>query len=373
MSMTTLPASIGRYRTELLLGQGCVARTILAVDPLVGRQVVVKAIRTDLTLEADERALLVDQVRQRVRTAASFSHPAAVVLHDIGEDENVGSFFVFEFVKGPTLREALHAGRLSRAEVGRLARVLGSALSEAHAAGVVHGNIKPDNVLLTASGPKLVDFGFGPPAQLRGISINPYCSPDLLVAGHVGPAADQFSLAATLYEALTARPAVSGDAEALAATIRSGKYPLPTSVQPELRVYPHIDTIFDRAFAKEARRRFLSCEAFGTALAGVLETPHMSTPAPISQASIVPKATRRWQNAAGGVSVVVILALVVLGRQPRVQGVSLKSVSMAFAAAIGPAHPARHARPNKGLESISPAEPSSAVGEAPPVPATDGD
>ena len=338
-----LPPRIGRYDVERLLGQGGMGRVLLARDTVLGREVALKVLRDDLGLTPELKAQLVDRMRQEARAAAALSHPAMVTLHDMGEDEAVGLYLVFERIVGPTLRERLHErGPLPPAEVALLARGLGSALTHAHAAGVVHRDVKPENVMLSPVGPKLTDFGIArlPDSTLTRASTvlgtPAYSAPEALASGAFGARSDQFSLAATLYEALTGKRAFPGDDVLVVATrVATGKQPAPTAVLPSLRAFPHVDAIFARALGKDAKKRFASCEVFGSALAAELEganTAYMMTPVPRS--SIVTRATRRWQNMAALAALLVIVALIVVGRfrEPEADGVSLKSVASAFAA-----------------------------------------
>jgi serine/threonine-protein kinase len=361
-----LPTRVGRYEVELMLGQGGLGRTLLARDPVIGRQVALRVVRDDLGLSAERQALVAEQLRQRGRAVAAFAHPAMAILFDAGDDEAAGTYLVFELLQGSTLRETIQRGPLARREVAKLARTLGPALAAVHSAGLVHGNVKPDNVAWTAAGPKLTGAGFGPPSGIAPALADPlvYCAPEALDGRPQGAAADQFSLAATLYEALTGRPPfgpfAASDARAAAEAVARAKHPAPTAVLPELRACPHIDTIFDRALAKEPHRRFPACDAFSSALAGSLETEavRFETPLPHSQASIVPRATRRWQNAAAGAAVAVIFGLVLLGREPRGAGVSLKSVAGAFAMTLAASsHGASRPRPtppvSPGAASLS--------------------
>jgi serine/threonine-protein kinase len=166
-----------------------------------------------------------------------------------------------------------------------------------------------------------------------------YSAPEVLASGAFSAFSDQFSLAATLFEALTGlRAFPGGDAASVAARVATGKQAAPTTLLSTLRAYPHIDPIFDRALAKEARNRFGSCEAFTSVLAGELEGSNatfLATPMPRS--SIVPRATRRWQNSAALVAFAVIVLLAVVGRYQRssdATGVSLKSVASEFAVSV---------------------------------------
>ncbi|HZU82595.1 MAG TPA: serine/threonine-protein kinase [Polyangiaceae bacterium] len=341
---------IGRYEVELLLGEGGVGRVYLARDPVVGRQVAIKTLRDDLGLAADERPALEERVAEQARTAATLSHPAMVSLFDMGHDERAGLFLVEELVRGPTLRERLHEGPLPAAEVAHMARTLGAVLTHAHAAGLVHRGVRPENVMLAPTGLKLADFGV---SQLEPRA-PAYCAPEVVAAsgpwpvatdagapapatpdggssppartsrrapaaaptrGHT-PQSDQFSLAATLYEALTGRRAFPGDdSRAVSTKVALAKVDAPRKVQPALRGFLRLDQVFAQALAKDPKRRFPSCEAFGAALAAELEGPRvtfLATPGPAR--SSLARATRRWQNILAAVAVVVIVTLVLAGR-----------------------------------------------------------
>jgi serine/threonine-protein kinase len=378
-----LPARIGRYDVELLLGQGGMGRVLLARDTVLGRAVALKILRDDLGLTPELKTQLVDRMRQEARAAATLSHPGMVTLHDMGEDDSVGLYLVFERIAGLSLRERLaEGGPLATPEVARLARTLGSALTHAHAAGVVHRDVKPENVMLSAVGPKLTDFGIArmPDSTLTRattvLGTPAYSAPEALASGTFGPESDQFSLAATLYEALTGQRAFAGDdALAVATRVATAKHAAPTAVLPALSGFAHVDVIFDRALAKDEKKRFASCEAFGNALAAELEganAGYQSTPVP--RWSIATRRTRKLQNAAILAGLLVIAALVVIGRFRTDQddGVSLRSVASAFAASATMTHPSaaaatHHARP-PGPASSAPAMPGPSSSSA--IPAT---
>jgi len=307
----TLPARIGRYEVELLLGEGGWGRVFLARDPMLRRQVAIKVLRDDLGPPRERGKALAERVREEARAAATLSHPGLVALHDMGDDEQVGLYLVFELVRGPTLRERLHEGPLGAEEVGRIAVALAAALSHAHAAGLVHRTVKPENVMIAPTGPKLTDFGLGvqdsrPPA---------YVAPEVLASAGSGALSDEFALAATMYEALTGRRAFPGeDSGAVAALVETGKHAPPRSVHPALRGYLGLDAVFARAFSPLPSKRFPSCEAFAAGLAGALQGPRitfLATPGPVR--SSIAQATRRWQNQIALAAAAVILTLVVLG------------------------------------------------------------
>jgi eukaryotic-like serine/threonine-protein kinase len=381
-----LPSRIGRYEVEHLLGQGGMGRVFLARDTVLGREVALKILRDDLGLTPELKMQLVDRMRQEARTAATLSHPVLVTLHDMGQDERVGLYLVFERILGPTLREKIEQhGPLAPTEVAELSRALGAALTHAHTRGVVHRDVKPENVMLSPTGPKLTDFGIArlPDSTLTNagtvLGTPAYSAPEALATGTFGAASDQFSLAATVYEALTGKRAFRGDdALSVATRVATGKQPAPTTVLPALRGFPHVDVIFDRALAKDPRNRFGSCEVFGHTLAAELEganAAYLMTPVPRS--SMAMRATRRWQNMAVLTALTVIAGLVVAGRsrRPDEDGVSLRAVASAFAASSatarapapsGPGAASHHVRNSPGTSPSAPAPPQPAAPAAAP-------
>jgi serine/threonine protein kinase len=332
---------IGRYEVALAVAEGPLGKVLLARDPILGRQVAIKVLRADAPLSADARARLVARVRESAGALAALSHPGFAALHDMGDDETGTPYLVFEHVKGPSLRERLATGPLAPAEVAVMGRALGSALTYAHGSDFVHGDVKAENVMLSPTGARLTEPGLA----------------SLVREQPVSPFDDQLGLAGLLYEALTGKSPF----------VDEPRRP-PSAVTPNLRSFPHIDTIFDRALAKDPRKRFSSCDVLGNVLATELEGVGTGPLPPASVSSIVPRATRRWQNAAAGGAVLVICALVLLGREERHargEGASLRIVSNAFFAAIGaarggPTPSAHHPRPAPGASTAPPSsgEPS---------------
>lgn len=337
-AVSAVPEHVGRYEVVLQLGQGAAGRVLLARDPVLGRQVAVKILRDDLSLDAAAASLCARKLKEGARTAAAMHHPGVVVVHDMGDDPRVGPFVVFELMSGGSLRERFGVGRLSRNEVVQLARSIGSTLAQAHASGVIHGNLKPENVLLSAAGPKLTDFGAPILPAIQGpLPAVGAIAPEVAAGGAGTAESDQFSLASILYEAATgASPFPGEDAGRVADGDNARPRGPATSVAPDLRSCPGIDAVFDRALSKIPQARFASCDAFAGALVASLETVPSPILTPTSLSSIVPKISRRWQNAAAVVAVGIIFALVLLGRQPRSDGVSLRSVAAAFAQSLGP-------------------------------------
>jgi eukaryotic-like serine/threonine-protein kinase len=269
-----LPETIGRYEVRRLIGEGSMGRVLLAHDPVLDRDVAVKHLRHDLKIPRDVRDGLLTRMRHEARAAARVAHPNLVVLHDMGEDAAIGLYLVFEYIEGPTLKQRIAEGRLPAAEVARLARDLGAGLTVAHDAGILHRDVKPENVILAKTGAKIADFGIAriPDSTLThqgGLMGTPaYSAPETFRAGKFSPESDQFSLAATLYEALSGQRAFPGDdAVSVAARIA---HESPDTFAEAIGLPAAVDAVFARALARKAEERFASCTALGAALSDAI-------------------------------------------------------------------------------------------------------
>ena len=371
------PRTIGRYEVERLLGQGGMGRVWLARDTILGRRVAIKVLRDDLALPPSVRDELVTRMRHEAQAAAAVSHPNIVTLHDMGEDDVVGLFLVFEYVPGPradgpeSLRDRLRDGPLPLGDVAKLARELGSALTFAHAAGVVHRDIKPENILFSRTGSKIADFGIARIPESTITRVNTvlgtpaYTSPEALSKGDFGAASDQFAFAATLYEAATGIRAFGGE-DAIATAGKVSSEP-PPPLEVGLASPPVVRTLgaaLLKGVAKDVDGRFASCVDLGEAVARAIERPNdveggpdttgapsdrlellertplssrvtlerakrltsdrpspMLTPYGASRTEtprpsiIIRKQTHRWQNLIAATALVVIVILVVLGKK----------------------------------------------------------
>jgi serine/threonine-protein kinase len=270
-----MPALIGRYEIVRLLGRGAMGRVLLALDPVLDRSVAVKLLRDDLVIPEELQNTLIDRMRQEARASARITHPNIVALFDMGEDPELGLYLVFEYAEGVTLKDRLLRGPLGATAAATLARELGDALSTAHTKGVLHRDIKPENVILTNTGSKIADFGIArvPNSTLTrngGLLGTPaYSAPECIVHGTFSAASDQFSLAATLYEAISQRRAFPGeDAVSVASRITTDEAP---PIARACGLSPHVDEVLDRALSKDPSRRYESAREFGRALAEALE------------------------------------------------------------------------------------------------------
>ena len=315
--VSPLPLEIGRYQIVRLHGQGAMGRVLLAHDPVLDRDVAVKLLRDDLTIPDDQRQALLDRMRQEARAAARVSHPNIVALHDMGEDPSLGLYLVFEYLSGSTLKERLERGPLGPAAAARLSTELGAALTTAHEAGVLHRDIKPENIILAPSGGKIADFGIArvPDSTLTlgGVLLGTpaYSAPEALSGGQFSAKSDQFSLAATLYEAISGRRAFPGeDAVAVASKIATDDPPPVSSIAG---VDPPVDAVLARALSRDPRTRFDSCAEFGAALADALKmSPRASMqtlPDELHREAQDATGVRVARAATGGIAIGAMLAI----------------------------------------------------------------
>jgi serine/threonine-protein kinase len=186
----------GRYRLEELLGSGGMSVVWLARDEVLHRAVAVKVLHL-----RDGTAR--DRIRGEARAAAALSHPNLAQVHDFGDDGF--PFLVMELVAGRTLQQHLDERELPPQEAFRICAGVAAGLAAAHAASLVHQDVKPANIMVTATGAKLVDFGLAAPAgpqPLEDILGTPaYLAPERL-SGHVVPPSDVYALGVLLYRLL---------------------------------------------------------------------------------------------------------------------------------------------------------------------------
>lgn len=313
----TLPSRIGRYRVERLLGRGAMGRVLLARDPVLDRDVAVKLLRDDLGLLPEQQESLLDRMRHEAKACARVTHPNIVGLFDMGEDPGLGLYLVFEYVEGTNLKDRLAQGPLPPTLTARVAKEIGSALSTAHVNGVLHRDVKPENIILTQHGSKIADFGIArvPNSTLTkngGLLGTPaYSAPECIVDGEFSAASDQFSLAATLYEALSRKRAFPGeDAVAVATRITSEE---PPGIADACGLDRHVDDVLARALSKDPARRFPTAGEFGDALAEALGGTRASLPTlPDERHRRQPQPSSGTRNAIGGGAVGVLLGVAVM-------------------------------------------------------------
>jgi serine/threonine-protein kinase len=209
--MTTPQQVAGRYRLSRRLGAGGMSTVFLATDEVLERPVAVKLLAEHLAEDED----FVARFRREALAAARLQHPNIVQVFDSGQDpESDRHFIVMEYVDGPSCAEVLRDRRtMDLDETVRIARDACHGLEYAHRAGVVHRDVKPGNLLLTADGIlKLADFGIAKAAEQTRITqvgsvlgTAAYLSPEQAAGHEAGPASDLYSLGVCAYQFLTGR------------------------------------------------------------------------------------------------------------------------------------------------------------------------
>jgi eukaryotic-like serine/threonine-protein kinase len=254
----------GRYELEELLGQGGMARVYRALDHDLGRHVAVKILEPHLRDDPDAVA----RFRDEARRVAGLVHPNLVTVIDRGATDDV-EFMVLELVPGETLKALLRRrGTLLPAEAVAIARDIAAGLGAAHERGVVHRDVKPQNVLLHTSGvAKITDFGVAgdgrPEARLFGTC--DYLAPEQVRGERVDSRADIYALGAVLYELLAGSVVFPGSSFEEVARRHA------TEVAPDVRarrpaVSSELAEVVACALAKEPARRFPTMAALIAAL-----------------------------------------------------------------------------------------------------------
>jgi serine/threonine-protein kinase len=265
-----------RYRIERELGQGGMATVYLAHDLKHDRQVAIKVLRPELAAMIGSERFL-----QEIRVTARLRHPHILPLYDSGAVDNV-LYYVSPLVEGGSLKARLERdGKLPTTEAVRIARDVADALDFAHQHGVIHRDIKPDNILLEAGHAVIADFGIARAVSAAGadrmtqagvsVGTPTYMSPEQASGElEIDGRADIYGLGVVLYEMLSGKPPFSGQTlqALMAAVLTREATPLPES--PD--VPPELSKAVSKAMAKKPSDRFASAREFSQAL-GVHEEP----------------------------------------------------------------------------------------------------
>ncbi|MCS6940800.1 MAG: serine/threonine-protein kinase [Roseiflexaceae bacterium] len=273
------PATIGRYRVLGEIGRGGMAVVYRAYDPEADREVAIKVLPRELLHDPTFRA----RFHREVEAIAALEHPAIVPLYDSGEDAGQ-PFMVMRLMTGGSLADRLKRGPLPLAQAARIISHLAPALDAAHAAGLIHRDIKPDNVLFDHTDqPYLADFGVVSVMQTAtiltrsGVIGTPeYMAPELTRPGGLSPLVDVYALGAMLFEMLAGRPPYRADTP-IGALIAHVTEPIPDvrALQPSLPA--DIQRVLERALAKDPRERYRSAGALAADLTAVAANKSLPT------------------------------------------------------------------------------------------------
>src|SRR5436189_421190 len=279
----------GRYELEELVGSGGMSNVFRAHDRLLERTVALKILHEQYTRDED----YVERFRREARAVAQLTHPNIVTVIDRGEQDG-RQFIVFEYVHGMNLKELVEQeGPLPPGEVIELALQIARGLAFAHEQGLVHRDVKPQNVLLDADGrAKVTDFGIARALDVDGMTItgtimgtSNYIAPEQARGQPVDEQTDVYSLGCVLYELLAGDVPFDGD-NFVAVAMRHVNDPVPSVRDTRPDVPPRLDWAIQEAMAKDPGDRFDSMADF----AAELEACHAELDGAEGATMIVPRA-----------------------------------------------------------------------------------
>lgn len=357
----------GKYTLIGRVGRGGMGEVWIARNEATGADVAIKTLRPDRRTidDAEER------FRHEARVAARLRHRHVCHVYDLAE-EGQTLLLVMERLHGDTLKQKLNSGPISPSEMVEIALPILEALGAAHEASIVHRDVTPGNIFLAEEQskivPKLIDFGVAKAQDAivttktgHALGTPQYMSPEQIRSGKVDGRSDLFSLAVTMYEAITGanpfkRNAASGSLAAV----------LETEIDPDPRIPPRLWIVLSRALSKQAYERYENAAEMARALREAMsEVPAVSEPPPRSSAApavIESKPIAKPRNlvpfALAGVGVlagIIAIAFVVLHHeQPKVE---------VTAAPVAPPKETSNATPPPAIESAPP--PPAATSAAP--------
>ncbi len=253
-----------RYRILRALGDGGMGTVYEAEHVDIERRVALKILRPEYT----RTRAIAEQFRQEARAASKVGSEHIVQVYDFAELPGRFVMFTMELVDGPTLRHELRAGPMSASRAIGLLRQICKGLDAAHKAGVVHRDVKPENIVIErrrgrADAVKLLDFGI---AAMLGEDLRPmsagtphYLAPELVAGAKFDQRADIYAVGCTAYEMLTGQPPFAGDStdldEVLGSHLSDTAEP-PSKLRPELGIPPALDRVILRCLAKLPSNRF---------------------------------------------------------------------------------------------------------------------
>lgn len=258
--MNSDPVAIGRYEVQGVLGRGAMGVVYLAMDPLLKRLVAIKTLRD---AGEEDVAITMERFHREAEISARLNHPNIITVFDVGSDPKAGPFMAMEYIEGASLAAMLQK-KLSPDTGMRLLIQGMSALMAAEQAGIIHRDVKSENMLVSKEGRlKLMDFGIARRDESRltqaGMVFGTpsYTAPELLVGGEPSPSTDRYAFAVTAFEVFT------GKLPFLGSSVASTLYKVvhePPQIPEEMN--PRMATVFQKALHKEPAERYPDLPSF---------------------------------------------------------------------------------------------------------------
>ena len=252
-----------RYEVVQHIGQGGMADVFLAIDTILNRHVAIKILRSDQSTDA----ISILRFEREAQAATTLAHPNIVEIYDVGEYKN-HHYIVMEYVAGKTLKKVIRdRAPLLKLEAVDTMKQLTSAVAEAHKRGIIHRDIKPQNVIVKSDGSlKILDFGIATAkgsAQLTQAnnvmgSVH-YLAPELAKGEPASPQSDIYALGIVFYEMLTGDVPFKAD-QAVQIALQHMREPMPSVRKANPNVPQSVENIIIRATAKNPRLRYQSCD-----------------------------------------------------------------------------------------------------------------
>lgn len=252
-----------RYEVVQHIGQGGMADVFLAIDTILNRHVAIKILRSDQSTDA----ISILRFEREAQAATTLAHPNIVEIYDVGEYKN-HHYIVMEYVAGKTLKKVIRdRAPLLNLEAVDTMKQLTSAVAEAHKRGIIHRDIKPQNVIVKSDGSlKILDFGIATAkgsAQLTQAnnvmgSVH-YLAPELAKGEPASPQSDIYALGIVFYEMLTGDVPFKAD-QAIQIALQHMREPMPSVRKANPNVPQSVEKIIIRATAKNPKLRYQSCD-----------------------------------------------------------------------------------------------------------------
>jgi eukaryotic-like serine/threonine-protein kinase len=311
----------GRYEVEALVGHGGMSSVYKARDSLLERNVALKILHEQYNGDDD----FVERFKREARAVAQLQHPNIVTVIDRGE-ANDRQFIVFEYIDGENLKElVVRKGRLDVREALEIAAEVARGLAFAHSQGLVHRDVKPQNVLLNGDGrPKVTDFGIARSLDVDGMTqtgtvlgTSNYIAPEQASGQPVDTQSDVYALGVVLYEMLAGEVPFPGESFVVVA-MKHVHEPPPSLLEVRRDVPPRVADAVDRALEKDPEQRFPSMDEFASELEACLaeldgegDDADRTMVIPARQRQGPRKQVSRWPMFIGMLALLAIAAIVV--------------------------------------------------------------
>jgi serine/threonine-protein kinase len=263
-----IPAKIGRYEVKSELGRGGMATVYRAFDPSFNREVAIKVLPREMMHDPQFRA----RFDREVKLVAGLEHPSIVPVYDVG-DEDGQPYFVMRYMTGGSLSNLISKGRMSVEDTARIVSKIAQGLAYAHKKGVIHRDLKPDNILFDDNGdPFISDFGIAKLAESTGsltgsgvIGTPAYMSPEQAQGSDIDGRSDVYGLGVIVYQMLSGHQPYNADTP-MGVVVKHITEPVPEILSMVPNLPTEVDQVIRMSMAKDRTRRYPSAIDLAKAL-----------------------------------------------------------------------------------------------------------